>query len=480
MQKLPGYIFLCLAGCAAGDVNAQSDSLVPANNPEVSSKISIQRLNINSRQSDFAPFRMGGMLYFVSERSNDMAVQYADASGKTEIADIYVAAAGAGGKFRKPTPLPKPVNSLYHEGPLCFDERSGEMYFTSNEKTSGVPKIFLTRREQAGWTAPELLALGEATATCCHPALSSGGDTLFYSSNAGGSPDMDLYMAVRRNGTWMNPQKAEGLINTGANELFPFLISDQLYFASNRPGGKGGLDIYVKSLSDANVPPELLPEPINSISDDFGVWIDSSMSGGYFSSNRNPVYSDDIFAFRTDIPDFSLAKTPGVKNTFCYSFYEETSMATSDTADFAYEWDFGDGTKARGLQTRHCFPRPGTYPVALNVVEKVSGEFLSSKVNYVLDVPEPEKLYIVASDSAEAGKSIIVSAKNSAVKGYELERIFWSFGDGWYNSGTTVSHSYRKAGEYPLELWVLARHRQTGRIEKFRISKTVTVSDKNN
>ena len=63
--------------------------------------------------------------------------------------------------------------------------------------------------------------------------------------------------------------------------------SGKLYFTSNRPGGIGKLDVYSTSLYyGAWEDPVLLPEPINSASDDFAFVAEEDLQTGYFSSNR--------------------------------------------------------------------------------------------------------------------------------------------------------------------------------------------------
>ncbi len=79
------------------------------------------------------------------------------------------------------------------------------------------------------------------------PFLGPDGRTLFMASNGwkgfGGS---DIFISHRdASGTWSTPINLGGRVNTSANELFFFGVDrDRCYFTSDRPGGKGGLDIY--------------------------------------------------------------------------------------------------------------------------------------------------------------------------------------------------------------------------------------------
>ena len=79
---------------------------------------------------------------------------------------------------------------------------------------------------------------------------------------------------------WSTAQKIDEIgnnhadLNTASLDGCPIQSPDglSLYMASNRPGGKGGLDIWVATRSSTRNPwgaPENLPEPINSAADDF-------------------------------------------------------------------------------------------------------------------------------------------------------------------------------------------------------------------
>jgi len=80
--------------------------------------------------------------------------------------------------------------------------------------------------------------------------------------------------------SWSTAQKLDEIagnhadLNTGFTDGCPIQAPDGLglYMASNRPGGKGGLDIWVATRASNDDPwgaPGDLPEPINSSADDF-------------------------------------------------------------------------------------------------------------------------------------------------------------------------------------------------------------------
>ena len=110
-------------------------------------------------------------------------------------------------------------------------------------------------------------------------------------------------------GPWSAPASAESVsgtsseLNTSFQDGCPILSPDglSLYMASNRPGGMGGLDIWVATRTSTTSPfaaPVNLGAPVNSTADDF---CPSPMAGGwfFFVSTRAPGCGDaDIYVTR--------------------------------------------------------------------------------------------------------------------------------------------------------------------------------------
>ena len=142
-----------------------------------------------------------------------------------------------------------------------------------------------------------------------------------------------------------------------------------------------------------------------------------------------------------------------------------------------YEWDFGDGKKARGARVRYCFDKPGDYPVQLNIVEKNSGLLFYNKVSYTITVDNPPAISIECPVTGTVGREVIIDAEKSRLKGYALLGFYWNFGDGRYNQGRRAKHTWRKSGTYRIELGVTAKNEETQKIEKFRVEKNIIIKD---
>lgn len=135
-----------------------------------------------------------------------------------------------------------------------------------------------------------------------HPALSPDNKTLYFvSDRKGGFGQTDIYsVAIHKDGTYGEPKNLGDKINTEGREMFPFVSKDStFYFSSDGHLNLGLLDIFKSNLlkeDDSN--PENIGAPFNSGYDDFAFYIDSETEEGYFSSNRpDGKGGDDIYSF---------------------------------------------------------------------------------------------------------------------------------------------------------------------------------------
>jgi hypothetical protein len=109
----------------------------------------------------------------------------------------------------------------------------------------------------------------------------------FTSNNPKHGHGFDLYRSEFIGKKWSTPHPLHTGINTKGDELFPVLYNDSiLYFASNRSGGLGGLDIYRVNTRHKNAHVEHLSAPVNSPEDDFGLVFNTNGTEGYLTSNR--------------------------------------------------------------------------------------------------------------------------------------------------------------------------------------------------
>ncbi len=123
-------------------------------------------------------------------------------------------------------------------------------------------------------------------------------DVLFFASDRqGGKGKLDIYYAyVARDGE-ISEIKNTGIINTEEDDASPYFHAktNTLYFSTTGREGMGGFDIYKSKFENNNwSEPEFLKAPVNSSFHDMYYWLDESGKEGYFSSNRyGAVYLDE-------------------------------------------------------------------------------------------------------------------------------------------------------------------------------------------
>jgi outer membrane protein OmpA-like peptidoglycan-associated protein len=141
------------------------------------------------------------------------------------------------------------------------------------------------------------------------PAFSQDGRTMYFASNRpGGEGGTDLYSAqMDSRGRFSRVRNLGPEINTAGNELFPYVAEDaKLYFASDGHPGFGGLDLFVVKRASGKTTIENLGEPMNSPADDFGIFL-FRPDRGFFTSNREDGKGDDdIYTFVNEDPNLKV------------------------------------------------------------------------------------------------------------------------------------------------------------------------------
>ena len=165
------------------------------------------------------------------------------------------------GAWTKPAPFGGAINTPYWESQPTIGADNRTIIFVSERPGGyGGKDLWITTRPIGGkWTKPENLGPGINTGGNEQaPFLHPDGQTLYFSSDSlPGMGGEDLYVSRRQaDGTWGKPQNLGYPINTEGNEgMFIVGLSGQKgYFASNRLGGAGGMDIYSFELPEAARP----------------------------------------------------------------------------------------------------------------------------------------------------------------------------------------------------------------------------------
>ena len=269
----------------------------------------IELTNLNSKEADFSPSYYKTGIVFVSNRIQNHAVKSVFSWNKSQFLDLYFTPESENGSYSNPTLFDSNVNSRLHEGPTTYYANGTKMMFTRNnlldgkqgKSKEGVIKLKLYSSEQINgeWSKPVSLPFNNNEYSVGHPAISADGGTLYFiSDKPGGKGGTDIYKATQTNGQWGEAVNLGDAVNTEGNEMFPYLHpANVLYFSSNGHGGLGGFDVFRFDLSSNEMDNQ--GAPFNSTKDDFGLIVSRDGHSGFFSSNREGGQGDDdIYHFQ--------------------------------------------------------------------------------------------------------------------------------------------------------------------------------------
>ncbi len=262
--------------------------------------------HLNTAASEISPALYGDQLVYAFQPPNGRI----DQRSKTIFYELYVGSKLPNAR-KKPKPFSIELNPAFHEGALSFSPDLKQVFYTRTHLTQGVLSgqkkaalgIYYAYQGQYAWEGARPLNFNLEGYSCMHPSLSPDGNRLFFASDRPeGYGGLDIYFCEwnKQKKDWGPPINLGPEVNTGKNEAYPFVHdSGQLFFASNGHAGLGGMDIFTIDLS-GRIWSDVynLPAPYNSPSDDFGFVLESSAKEGYLSSNRpGGVGSDDLYRF---------------------------------------------------------------------------------------------------------------------------------------------------------------------------------------
>lgn len=261
----------------------------------------------NSRRADYCPVLAGDQwdrLYFSSTRNDALGDEFSGITG-AKPGDIFFSDKDDKGKWSKPQTIESGLNTEYDEGACCLSPDGSIMYLTQCLSDASYPRfaqIVTAQRSDASWgkTTP-LLITNDTLSSYAHPAVSPDGEWLYFVSDMpGGKGGLDIWrMRLTANG----PVGVENLgepINTPGDEMFPtFRPNGDFYFSSDGHPGFGGLDIFIATVGEDGKYHLSHPVyPLNSQGDDFGMTFQGQLNQGFFSSNRGDGRGwDHVYSF---------------------------------------------------------------------------------------------------------------------------------------------------------------------------------------
>ena len=278
----------------------------------------IKNLDVNSAEQDFGVTYYKNEIAYTSSK-HDINAAYRRWNGNNlPFLDLYVGKVEENGEITNSKKISS-LNKKYHEGPSSYNKEGNIVVYTQDnyqsKSSDGIRKLEMveSKFKDGKWSEKIPFPLNNKEYSVGHPSLSADGNTLYFASDMpGGIGGVDIYKITRNSdGTWGKAENLGNKINTEGNEMFPFIHESGLFFFSSdgRPG-LGGLDVFATQIKNNQISKVInVGSPINGSKDDFSFVLNESKTKGYFASNREGGKGDDdIYSFNLLKP-FQFGKT---------------------------------------------------------------------------------------------------------------------------------------------------------------------------
>ena len=285
---------------------------------------------VNTKADDYFPFL-----------TNDQSLLYFTRKTDKGDEDLYESIRGDG-QWSRGRPV-RDLNTGKDEGMSTFVRDGRVLFYTvcGREGVLGgcdIWQVELDQNREVTAMAP-LEGFANSGDWESQAAISCDGQTLYFASNRpGGLGGTDLYVCERQpDGSWGDAENLGTAINSKLDEEAPFITNDgqTLYFSSNGHPGMGDQDIFMSWKDQGgewSMPINLGP-PVNSAFRELGFFLTADGKTGYFASDRPEESAGglDIFRFRLDTQLYSQPIT-FVEGLVIDSSLEMTVSATVSVA----------------------------------------------------------------------------------------------------------------------------------------------------
>jgi outer membrane protein OmpA-like peptidoglycan-associated protein len=208
--------------------------------------------------------------------------------------DIYSSNMGTGG-FSTAQPLSDTLNFAAKKGSMSLSADLQTLYYAADYAEQGYGRydLYKVQRTPWGWSKPKNLGQRiNSDYWDSAPSIAPDGNSIYFASNRPeGYGGIDIYVAYKNEkGYWEDAINLGPTINTKGDDQTPFIHADNqsLYFSSNGHPGFGGADFYVsrKKIDGSWTTPLNLGYPINTYDNEGSIAVASNGVSAYIASDR--------------------------------------------------------------------------------------------------------------------------------------------------------------------------------------------------
>jgi len=262
----------------------------------VSYQITHLDTNINSKISEYAAFEKDSTLYFSSLRK--LPKKYDDDPDVEPLNKLFTSETKMQ-KWQKVKVLDTNINATYiHNANVCFSDDYQQMIISrckNKNATEYTCDLYESNLVNKKWQPMNKLGepinvKGASTSQPCYGKIGDSTYLFFASTRPGGVGGYDIWYALKKaDGTFDKPVNAGPKVNTPDDDITPWYVNDRklLYFSSTYHKGLGGFDIFKSIFNNKTFEePANAGYPINSSYNDIYHSVNKDGTFAYLSSNR--------------------------------------------------------------------------------------------------------------------------------------------------------------------------------------------------
>jgi len=344
------------------------------------------------------------------------------------------------GEFNAGEPMLPPFNTTDdNQGGCSISIDNKHLYLAIMRNEGGAQPnvdIYVSDNDNDNWSEPRKISpfINDPKYWDSQPSIASDGLTLYFASDRpGGYGGVDLYVSKKdpKTGVWSIPKNLGPKINTKGHEKTPFIHSDSetLYFCSDGHYGFGGQDIFYVRKDEKGewMEPENIGSPINGTTDDAGFFVSSDTKTGYFFSFDEGKVS---------------GKGIGRYDLFSFDLYKEARPQAVAFIKGDIKNDNGTPVTGAVVEIKNTVTKEKTYAT----VDSTTGQYMAA-----VNLKRKDDLIITVKKDSVAFNSKIISTKEMTYSA-PIQEVTLDVSDAKAGKSFVINNIYYNTNSADLKL----------------------------